>query len=133
MKLLRDTFLSVITVAATAMSQDSSGGPNGHCLGESLLIVAPSTSQGHEFPGIFGVLRVDLTSAVVVAVDENRTNVIDLLDGLGAGARGVFWFQVLRADEAGYHLSTARRIGDEGRVRFRQGEDEGGRTRGGRP
>ncbi|MFO1054772.1 MAG: hypothetical protein U1F36_21320 [Planctomycetota bacterium] len=104
---------------STSLLLAQQGPRPGQFLGQSLLIVSPLQGAPIDFPGVFGRLRLDLRSSIVVPVDENRVSVVDMLESFGPGAEQ-FYFQVLRTDEAGMSLSTARRIGEDHELRFAQ-------------
>ncbi len=109
--------LSTMLLSATLLfpAQQGGGGPNSRFLGTSYLLVSPGLGQGTEFPGVFGVLRLDLATTIVVPLDENVLPARALLDGLGAVGQGLL-FQVLRGDEQGLHLTSLRRVGEEPRL-----------------
>ncbi|MGE0143760.1 MAG: hypothetical protein AB7I19_13415 [Planctomycetota bacterium] len=109
----------VLSSAAVLTAQQGGAGQGGYHLNPSLVILSPRTAQPVEFAGVFGRLRVDLASAVVVPFDENRSSVVDFLESFGPGAEQ-FFFQVLRNDEIGFSLSTMRRIGEDHELRFAQ-------------
>lgn len=116
--------LSLATLFSTALAlapQQGGGGSNSNHIGTSYLLVSPTLGAGLEFPGVFGVLRLDPGSMVVAPLDENALPARDLLDGLGAVAHGLA-FQVLRTDERGLHLTSLRRVGEERRLRLAQVE-----------
>lgn len=118
--------LAALTLATVVPAQDPprSPGQDTPHLAPSLLVVSPAPGPRLQFPGVFGFLEVDLQRAVVVTIDENASSAHALLDSLGPQWRGRLWFQLVRRDEAGFHLSTARSIGEDDELRQYETVDE---------
>ena len=110
---------SVLLTSSALLAAPQGGGSGGFHLGSSLLIVSPQQAAPLDFAGVFGRLRVDLATAIVLPFDENQGSAVDFLEGFGPGAES-FYFQLLRADEAGLALSTVRRVGEDHELRFSQ-------------
>ncbi|MCC6782648.1 MAG: hypothetical protein IT457_07370 [Planctomycetes bacterium] len=118
---MNKTAAVLLATSLGAMSPQGVDDPGSRHLSQSLVIASTALIPPLEFQGVFGRLRVELGSAIVLPFDENRGSVSEFLEAVGPAAQ-MFYFQVLRQDELGLHLSTLRRVGEDRELRFAQTE-----------